>query len=248
MRLTCVVLSKNCEKEISRCLNSLNFCKDIIVIDDFSSDNTVKIAKEMNAKVFKRDLNDDFSEQRNFGLEKAKTEWVLFLDSDEEVSDNLRDEILSEIRRKDNKKNGYFIKRDDFFLGKQLKFGETSNVKLLRLGRKNMGKWKRKVHETWQIKGQVGLLKNHLIHFPHKTLGKFIKSINFYTDLDSRSKIDENKNSSVLKIIFFPIFKFLRNFIYLFGFLDGTHGFIISVMMSFHSYLSWSKLWLYRRK
>jgi len=246
--LSAVVLTKNQEKNIVECIKSLTFCDEVLVIDDNSIDKTIYLARSNGAKVFSRSLNNDFSSQRNFGLEKAKGEWVLFLDADEKVSDELQKEILRELNLKDNPYTGYYFRRSDFIWGRELKFGETGNIKLLRLAKKGSGKWKRKVHEVWQIEGRIKTLRNPLIHHPHQTLSEFIADINFHTNLDISAKIQEGKRSSLLKIIYWPIAKFKLNWLLRLGFLDETQGFVIAILMSFHSFLSWSKLWLNQKK
>jgi len=247
MMLSAVVLSKNEEKNIKLCLESLAFCDEIILVDDFSEDKTVEVARSLGALVFQRKLAGDFSSQRNFGLEKANGNWVLFVDSDEIVPEPLRLEIVSKINDPLNKTSGYFLKRRTFFLGREIKYGQAKDDKVLRLARKNSGIWKRKVHEFWEIEGKVETLNNYLDHYTSSSLKDFIDKINFYSDLHAVSNLEEGKKSNLFKIIFYPPFKFLDNFIFKLGFLDGNYGLVFSLLMSFHSFLSWSKLWLLQK-
>src|SRR5581483_5472559 len=145
--LTSIILTKDEEKNIARSIRSVSFSDEIIIMDDYSKDQTTKIAKKLKTKVYKRHLTNDFAAQRNYALSKAKGEWVLFLDADETIPKSLKNEILKNI--KDQSINGFYIKRRDYFLGKAMKYGETGNIKLLRLARKNSGKWARKIHEYW---------------------------------------------------------------------------------------------------
>ena len=127
MTVSAVVLTRRTKNNpnLARCLASLKWCDETIVL-------------EKSGLV-------DYAAQRNLGLSKAKNDWVLFVDDDELVSKELSEEIPT--LRRDDTVDGYFIKRKDFFLGKALNFGETGNIKLLRLGKKSAGSWKRKVHE-----------------------------------------------------------------------------------------------------
>src|SRR3989344_125091 len=243
--ISAVTLTKNEEENIKDCLKSLEFCDERIVIDDNSTDDTVKLAIAEGAKVYQKALNSDFAAQRNFGLEKAISDWVLFIDADELISNNLSVEIMNKVKRKDI--DGCFFKRQDIFMGKELKHGEPGNIKLLRLAQKNKGKWKRKVHEYWQIKGNVSTFKSALIHNSHKDLSEFIGTINYYSEIHARENVKENKRSSLVKILFFPILHFCNNFILKRGFMDGSGGFVFAFLMSFHSYLSWSKQWLIQK-
>lgn len=249
--ISAIVLTKNEEQNIARCLDSLVWCDEIIVVDDKSSDKTIEIAKKYKTSIYSHNLNNDFSAQRNFGLSKAKNEWVLFVDSDEVVSDALAYEISSAIGLKDQNLrsfNGFYIRRSDFMWGKQLKYGETGDIKLLRLGRKGFGEWEGMAHEKWKIGGPLGKLTNPLLHFPHKTLEEFLKEVNFYTDI--RAEELKNKNIKVFlwSILLYPFGKFIFNYIIMRGFLDGMQGLVFAITMSFHSFLVRSKLWLKNEK
>lgn len=238
--ISAVVLTKNEEKNIEECLASLSFCDEIIVIDDYSTDNTASIAKK-NAKVFTHSLENDFSTQRNFGLEKAKGDWILFVDGDERVSKDLQKEILSVVASPTH--NGYFIKRDDYFHGKLLKYGETADVKLLRLGKKEKGAWKGKVHEIWEITDEKGELTHPLQHFSHLTINTFLREINFYTDIRAKELFEKKVKVGWHHIIIYPLGKFMQNYIIKRGFLDGVEGAVMAICMSFHSFLVRGKLW-----
>jgi glycosyltransferase involved in cell wall biosynthesis len=245
--ISAIVLTKNEEKNIKDCLKSLSFADEIIVIDDYSQDRTREIAKKMGARVFKRSLNEDFASQRNFGLDKANSKWVLFVDADERVSEKLRDEIIQITANPFIEKCGFFIKRRDFLWGKELRYGEVGRIKLLRLACKDSGKWVRRVHEKWRVVGRTGTLNNPINHHPHASLREFLLSINRLSTLHARANKEEGKKSSLVKIIFWPLGHFLVNFFVKKGFLDKTPGFMVAMMMSFHSFLSWSKLWILQR-
>lgn len=246
MKLSAVVLTKNEEHNIIDCISSLSFCDEVVVVDDFSEDKTTHIAEGLGSLVYQRKLQNDFAAQRNFGLNKAKGEWVLFVDADERISSELAQEVLEKI--KDKTVHGYYLSRLDYFKGKALKHGEMGTVSLLRLAKRKSGAWKRGVHETWEIKGKVGNLNHPISHYPHGTYAKFVENINRYSSLHAKENKKEEKRASIIKIIFFPIAKFIQNWIIKLGFMDGVHGFVVAVTMSFHSFLSWSKLWLLQKK
>ncbi len=258
--ISAVVLTHNDETVLERCLLSIAWCDEIVVVDDESTDGTVEIAKRSGANVYRRKLNDDFAAQRNFGLEKAKGpastrggsstrggEWVLFVDSDEEVSPELAAEIASSSAswrtpRNDNLK-GYYIKRKDFFLGKWLEHGETGNIRLLRLARKNTGAWREPVHEVWDVKGPVGEMTHPILHYPHPSVAQFLGQINYYSTLRAKYLYSQKVRPSLWQILVYPKAKFLVNYFFRLGFYDGTAGFIVAMMMSFHSFLVRVKLY-----
>lgn len=166
-------------------------------------------------------LISDFALERNLLVEKSLTDWVLFLDSDEKISPKLQQELDTN----NFKCDGYFIQRIDYFMGKWLKFGETGNIKLLRLGKKGTGKWKRKVHEYWDIKN-TGQLTGKILHYPSLN----IKKINFYSELDT----DELGKFEYWQLIK-PLGKFILNYFFKLGLLDGLPGFVHAYLMAFQS-------------
>lgn len=245
--ITAVVLTRSEEKNIVDCLLSIKWCDEILVVDDNSNDRTRELAEREKTKVIKAALNGDFSKQRNLGLGIAKGDWVLFIDADERVTDSLRYEIQSVIADSMNPFNGYLIKRFDVMWGKILQHGDT-NISLLRLAKKNAGKWEGPVHEKWVVKGKVGKLRNSIQHFPHPTIGEFLEKLNLYTDLRSRELYRKGVRSNFISVIAYTKTKFIQNYFIKRGFLDGVPGLISAVMMSFHSFLVRGKLWFLWQK
>ncbi len=241
-KLSAVILTKNEEANIERCLKSVQWADEIVVLDDYSTDATREIAKRYGAKVIEHALEGNFAQQRNFGLKQANNEWVVFLDADEVVSEALAKELANAITS--DLINGFMVKRVDYWHEKELKGGEWGNMWLLRLGRKGSGQWKRKVHEYWDINDNVGKLKNSLQHFPHQTIREFVNSINFHSQLHAIENERERKNPSYFRVLLSPFAKFIQNFILRGGYRDGVHGFVFSILMSFHSFLAWNELWL----
>ena len=248
INISAAILTKNEEKNIRECMRSLSFCEEVLLVDDYSTDSTRVVAKKLGAKIFRRKLDSDFASQRNFALRNVQGKWVLFVDGDERISSLLRDEIIQLINNSISQYIGFYIKRIDNIWGKELRYGETGNIKLLRLAKRNAGKWRRMVHEYWDVRGKIGVLKNPIIHYPHQTLREFIGDVDYFSTLHAQANQEEGKKSSIFKIIFFPIVKFIDNYFLKLGFQDGVHGFIHALVMSFHSYLSWGKLWILQKK
>ncbi|MFH0863680.1 MAG: glycosyltransferase family 2 protein [Candidatus Gottesmanbacteria bacterium] len=254
--ISAVILTKNEEKNIKDCLEAVKWCEEIVIIDDYSEDQTVSTCEMSNVKcqIFQRHLDKDFAAQRNYGLEKARGparhasqgdaggEWVLFLDADERVTEDLKEEILHFVQN--DKYNGFYLKRKDFLFGKRLNHGESGNIKLLRLAKKDSGIWGRSVHETWQIKGLIGELTNPLLHYPHQKISEFLHDINIYTDINAQVFYQQEIKVRFWQIFIYPFGKFIKNYFFKLGILDKTPGFIHAVMMSFHSFLTRAKLWV----
>lgn len=250
MKLGCTILTKNQENNIVNCIESLGFCDEIVVVDDYSQDRTLEILARLDdkrIKVFQRSLEGDFSAQRNFALGKTVSDWVFFVDADEQASEDLAAEIVKLKSLNFGRNLGYFIKRRDVIWGKELKHGEVGNIKFIRLAKKDAGIWKGKVHEKWEIKGVRDQLRGFLVHFPHATISEFLQEVNFYSTLRAGELFDKKIKTSLFQIIFYPTFKFINNYFVKLGFMDGIEGFVVAVIMSFHSFLVRSKLWMLQK-
>lgn len=254
--ISAVVLTKNEEKNIEKCLENLLWCDEILVVDDGSTDRTKEIAEKLGARVVRHLLNRDFARQRNFALEKAKGEWILFVDADEEVSPELSKEIQQLAHHYAVVQacaSGFYFKRFDFFMGRWLRHGEVGGiggfggVKILRLAKKNAGRWRRKVDEIWEIEGKTKVLSNPLLHFSHPTLKDFLESINEWSTLNAEEFFNQGCRPSLCEW-FKPFGKFIRDYFLKFGFLDRAPGFVFAVLMSLHSFLVRGKLYLLLKK
>ena len=242
MKISAAILTKNEEKNIEECIKTLGFFDEIIVVDDNSKDKTIQLINDLQdkrIKVFERSLDGDFSRQRNFASEKTTNNYVFFIDADERISKELEEEL----RLLDDSFTGYFVKRTDYMWGKELKYGESGNIYLLRLGNKEKGDWSGKVHEQWTVNGKTRKLRNDLKHFPHPIVNDFLTEINFYTDLRAKELFEKGVRSSFIKIIFYTKAKFIKDYIFMQGFRDGIPGFLMAIFMSFHSFLVRGKLW-----
>ncbi len=231
INISAIILCKNASNSLERTLKSLEFCDEIILADDGSTDNSTEIAKKFGAKILHLPPGLGFAAKRNFAMQHATHEWVLFVDSDEVVSDQLVQSIEKSIG---SELNGYLIRRTDIFMGRKLLHGEVGNVWLLRLAKKSAGKWIRNVHEIWQITGGIGKLDGALQHYPHQTVSEFISDITMYAELESKNR-QQTQVITFVQLILFPPAKFVHNYFLRLGFLDGVPGLIYAWAMSLHS-------------
>lgn len=186
----------------------------------------------------------DYASARNAELAKVKTTWVLFVDSDEKITPELKFEITSICNLESNDYSAYYIPRLDTFLGRELRYGEPGHTRLVRLARRDYGRWERPVHEVWVGQGKVGTLTHPLLHSPHTTVASFLDKINRYSTLEAQYRFKLGIKSSIWKIAIYPIAKFKYNYLLRQGFRDGVPGTIMAIMMSFHSFITWTKLYL----
>lgn len=243
------ILTHNDARTLQNCLESISWGDEVVVVDDNSTDSSVALVKKIipKARIFSRALEGNFAAQRNFALEKAKGDWVLFVDPDEIVTPRLRVGIMSAIKAQ--RTNGFLLRRRDVFFGKRLYFGETGHIRLLRLGKKGKGQWSREVHEKWNIEGRVMEISAPLEHYPHPTIKEFLYDLNFYTSIDATHMyLNDGVRFSYFRAIANPVGKFIQNFVLKLGFLDGLPGFIIAAMMSLHSLMVRIKLYEFKVK
>lgn len=247
--ISAVILTRDEADNIKRCLRSLLWCEDVIMIDA-STDETRELARSLagveQLQIVRETKISDFAKLRNLALSKVKHDWVLFVDADEVISMKLRDEIKTAIQS--STVAGYLIPRRDYFLGKWLRYGETGRIAHLKLGRKTAGKWRRSVHEVWEITGEIKKLREPLLHYPHPTVAEFVQRINRWTTLNAVEFEKLNKPVTFWQVLLYPSGKFFLNYFLRLGFLDGIPGFIMTTMMSFHSFLTRAKLYLLQQK
>lgn len=227
MKISVMIAAKNEEQMLAECLKSVSFADEIVIIDDFSIDKTTQIAKKFGAKIFKRRL-DGFATQKNFGIKKAKNDWVLVLDADERISSGLRNEILN---LEENNIIAYSISRKNYIKGKWIKHGGLYPDWQTRLFNRKFAHYgKQEVHETLDIVGKVGHLKHDIIHLTYKNYKEYLEKVNKYAKLEVDWAKKRPKRRSVLKTFFV---KYVREK----GFLDGFAGLVSAVLLAYYQYI-----------
>jgi glycosyltransferase involved in cell wall biosynthesis len=234
--ITVVVLNRNESHHLQRLLPMLTDWARVLVVDDHSTDESLRVAESLGAQVMVREINGDYAGQRNAALERCRTTWVLFVDADERVTPKLQAEIKQVIGEKRDDCDGYYLSRQDMFLGKKLHHGETDVVRLLRLGKRKAGKWMRPVHEVWQIQ-RTGYLKHPLIHHSHSTFRAMLEKIRRYAAIEGRFRAQTGKRFSLFETMTYPIGKICQNYVLRRGYKDGYQGLMMALGMSYHSFL-----------
>lgn len=213
-------------------INSALFADEIIIIHDQNSNTKAPTINHPKIYVYLHPLKD-FASQRNFALQKAKNDWVMFLDADEVISKKLAEKITNALNQTDI--SGYYFHRLDIFYGQTLKFGEIGQTKIFRLGKKEEGQWQRPVHENWVINGKTKCFKKPLLHYRPDLVNGFFNRFLLYGPLDAKSLNKEGKPFSYFRFLFFPLAKFIQNYFLRFGFIDGTLGLFHAYLMSLQS-------------
>lgn len=236
-----LVLTCNEEVNIQACLESISWCNEIVVVDSFSKDNTVEICRKYTDKIFPHAFKD-FASQRNFGLDKITSDWVLVVDADERVTFELRDEIKQIINVETNVA-GYKIPRRNYFLGKWIKHCGWYPDYTLRLFKNNSILFTGLVHEKVELDGNIKKIKNPFIHYTYRNINQFINKADHYTTLDAYEMHKNGKKFKISDVLVNPLWRFIRMYFIKQGFMDGIQGFILSILYFFYAFLKYIKLW-----
>lgn len=216
-------------------MDSLAFCEEIIVVDSGSSDNTVMIATQSGAKVITHQWQG-YGRQKQFAVEQASNDWVLCLDADEVVSDQLRDSIIRVFAQPPGF-DGYLMPRCNHFLGKALRHGEGYPDLSLRLFDRRRGSWSDDpVHEKVNISGAAGKLVGDIMHYSEDSLLSYLSKQNEYTTLQAQQMYAQGKGNGMMKSITSPLFRFIKFYLIRLGFLDGYPGLIHILIGCFNSF------------
>lgn len=238
--LTAVILTKNEEENLPRCLGSIDWIEEIIVVDDDSIDKTVEIAEKAGAAVYRRKL-DDFCSQRNFVLSKVKTPWVFFIDADEESTEELAKEIKQAI--KSDEYDGYRFPRKNIIFGKWIEHSGWYPDYQLHLFKKDKGRYVRKVHEQVEVNGKVGDLQSSLVHYNYQSISQYLEKLFRYTTLEAENQSESGYRFSWADLWQKPLSEFLRRFFAERGYKDGIHGLVLSLLQAFSELIVYLKIW-----
>jgi glycosyltransferase involved in cell wall biosynthesis len=245
--ISAFIVCMNEENKIRRALESVKWCDEIVVIDSGSTDKTIEICRTYTDKIFIRPW-PGYVAQKRFALEQCTKEWVLNLDADEEVSEELKDEILTILKNDDLSINGYQLSRVVFFLGKWWRRGGWYPEFRLRLCRRITTSWGgRDPHEKASVTGKVKRLEGELHHYTYSDISHQIRTLNSYSYQAARSLFEQGERASALKLVTRPIMRFIKWYFLKRGFLEGFPGFIVAILESYYVFQKYAKLWEFER-
>jgi len=240
--ISAVIITYNEEKRLEPALKSLaGLVSEIVVVDSFSTDDSVKLAKKYSKKVFQRRWKD-FADQKNYANSRTSFPWILSLDADERISSELHEEIL---RLKDGEPDcsGFSMPRLVFYLGKWIRHSGWYPDRKIRLFRKDKARWEGEyVHESLVIEGRVQKLKGSIHHFTYRNISEHLDRINTFSELGAQKLYAKGKKCRWRHIVFLPFFRFVKSFFWRAGFLDGYAGFVISLLHGHAIFLRYAKL------
>lgn len=234
----------NEESNIRRCLESLRWVDEIVVVDSYSQDRTVEICREYTGRVYQHAWLG-YVGQKELIKQMALHPWVFFVDADEEVSAQLRDEILAEFDSGHNRRYaGYKFPRKVYFLGKWITHGEWWPDIKMRLFLKDRGICTgREPHDYVAVQGPVKKLNGCLFHYTYDDLSDQVATLNRFSSISAAGMYRAGRRFCVLDLIFRPLFRFFKGYFLKRGFCDGTRGLIISILTATGVFMKYAKLW-----
>jgi glycosyltransferase involved in cell wall biosynthesis len=242
-KLTVIIPVFNEEINIGDCIERIRWADEILIVDSFSTDNTLEIVKKYDkTRIIQREYKYSTS-QKNWAIPQAGNDWILLVDADERVSQELAEEIKNIIGTESDTA-AYRIKRQNYFLGKRMRYSGCQNDSVIRLFRKDLAKYEDKyVHGRLIVEGKIGMLNNPFSHYTVCNLEEYFEKMARYTTWAALEKLKKGKKVNGLIIAVRTILVFLRNYILRLGFLDGIHGFILCSLSAFSEYVRLCKLW-----
>jgi glycosyltransferase involved in cell wall biosynthesis len=241
-RVSAVIIAYNEEAIIPKTLSQLSWCDEIIIVDSGSSDRTVEICEEYGCSIYYRSFNG-FGEQKRYGVSKAKYDWILCIDADEILTDDLIEEIQTELSNPNNLPSAFQMPLNLVFMNKAFKYGKELNCTRIRLFNKKTGNWDGAVvHEKVIVDGVVKQLKGKILHYSYSSYSEFLKKIDLYSTLGAKKLLHKKNTKSKLVVILAIPFNFFKYYILDRNFLNGFQGFSWSVLNSLYHFIKYLKL------
>ena len=246
LKLSAIIPTFNEEINIEAAIQSVSFADEIIVIDSFSTDNTIPLAEKHGVRILQREF-DNFSNQKNFAISKATHKWVVLLDADERIGQTLREEMIT-VLAEGPQASAYYVYRRNYLLGREIKYSGWQNDKVIRLIERDKCKYNGKlVHEGIVTEGKKAFLKTKLEHYTYKDFDSFIRKKNKVAQLQAEMLASKNKKVNPFRLLIKPLYRFINHYILRRGFLDGFAGFFIASFYAYTLFTRYIKLWLINR-
>jgi glycosyltransferase involved in cell wall biosynthesis len=247
LKISAVVVCYNERDNIEKCLKSLSWADEIIVVDSYSTDGTAELCRKYTNRVYQKEW-PGYIQQKKYAVSLTKNQWIFSLDSDEVVTEELRNEILTRLSADKGEINGYYVKRHSFYLGRWINHGGWYPDRKLRLFKKDeVFHGGEDPHDKYFVNGKRAKLKGEIEHYTYKDISDQLSTIDRFSEIASEGLYRKNSRFALIKMLFKPPAKFFETYVYKLGFLDGLAGFIISVLTTYYIFLKYAKLWEKRK-
>jgi glycosyltransferase involved in cell wall biosynthesis len=241
--LSAILITKNEERNVRDCLESVKWVNEIIVVDAGSTDRTVDIAKGFTQHIFQRPW-DGYGAAKNFGLAQCTNEWIIWLDADERITVELQKEILEKITSADKSIAAMSMPRRTNFLGRWINHCGWYPGRITRVFRRSAGRFtEEKVHERLEVNGEIISLHSDLLHYTDPNLKHYFEKFNKYTSLAAEELMERQRRFTLVKMVVNPLWVFFRMYILRLGFLDGIPGLILCVLSANYVFTKYAKQW-----
>ena len=240
MKISAAIITYNEERNISRALESLRCCDEVVVVDSGSTDRTVELATKLGARVIDSNWRG-YAGQKNYASSQCEHDWVLSLDADEALSESLEGEIW-QIKKNGPEFDAYTMPRLAQYLGRWILHSGWYPDRKIRLYDRRKGKWVGDfVHESVHVTGRVGSLDSNLLHFTCDSLSEHVKTMEKYTTLAAQELASRNVQAPLWRMLFDPPWTFVKSYVFQRGFMDGREGLTIAYMAAFYTFLKYAK-------
>ena len=239
-----VITSFNEEHNIADCVESLDWCDEIIVVDSFSTDSTPEIAKRYDKVRFYQRTYFGAGAQKNWAMQHVSHDWIFLLDSDERCTAGLRREVES-ILAKGPAGDAYMMNRDVYLLGKRIRFSGWQHDRVARLFRKGSAYYEnRRVHSVLHTTGETPILQHSIEHhMVDRSFDEYAFRLAKYGYWNAAQCWRDGDRTSALEVLFRPLWRFLRTYLLQLGILDGSRGVVFCLLQSFSTYMKFAILW-----
>lgn len=235
------VLTFNNIRTIERCLKSLSWAEELVIVDSFSTDGTYEICKQYTERAYQVPFKG-FRDQYQYAAELTTRDWIMFVDADEEVPPELVDEIREEMKE-DVSVDGFFIYRRTYYLGRWIRYGGWYPDGEIRLYKRDKGRWEGGLHAKIVVEGRIKKLKNQYLHYTYGDISDQIKTIDRYSKIAAEDLQKSGQEFSLIKLLFHPPFRFIKEYFLKLGFWDGLPGLIIAVSTMYYVFIKYAKHW-----
>lgn len=241
-QLTIIVPTYNCERTLRACLESARWADEVLVVDSFSNDRTLEIARELADRVVQHEYVNSAT-QKNWVIPQATHAWVMVLDSDERIPEPLRRRI-QQLLTSPRPHDAFRLRRRSYFFGRLIRFSGWQNDRMVRLFRRDVGRYEDlHVHADVTVPGSIGEIGEYLIHDPYEDVSDYLDTLDRYTTWAAKDLLERGRRARWYTFVFRPGFSFFRNYILRAGFLDGLHGFLLCYLSAFYVLVKYVKLW-----
>jgi glycosyltransferase involved in cell wall biosynthesis len=245
--LTAIVTTFNEEENIKACLERLAFADEILVVDSFSTDRTLAIARGFPRVKAVQHTYFGSAAQKNWAMDQVATPWILIVDADERVPEPLAREIQTLLERGPAAKH-YFIRRQNFFLGTLIRHSGWSTDKVVRLFERGAARYpNRRVHADLATRGATPTLANPMLHETYRSLDQALEKLHRYAVWAAADAYRAGRSPGVLELLFRPLWRFFRTYVVQAGFLDGRHGLVLCGLQAYGVFVKWACVWEWGR-